>query len=160
MGLAKQSLRRPAKPITTRHEEWAKAHSSCPPLPSVRASPDLLVLPLRLPGVGVVERLALGLGVHPLVRRARAGVDVPAGDRVRRVAVDRVLQAQSRGERTLLGVGFLDPDLRCAEATAAEVAGGVAANGLVLLLLLGRVSVVVRLRLGLRVGPLIRRART
>src|SRR6266566_1028432 len=142
MGLAKQSLRRPAKPITTRHEEWAKAHSSCPPLPSVRASPDLLVLPLRLPGVGVVGRLALGLGVHPLVRRARAGVDVPAGDRVRRVAVDGVLEAQPRGERPLLRLGLLDPDLRSTGTATAEVAGRVAADRLVLLLLLRGVGVV------------------
>src|SRR6478672_4012669 len=101
------------------------------PPSSVTASPDQLVLPGELPGVGVVERLALGLGVHPLVRRARAGIDVPAGGRVRRIAVDCVLQAQSSGERALLGVGLLDPDLRSTGTTAAEVAVRVATDGLV-----------------------------
>src|SRR5205807_5751586 len=124
------------------------------------ASPDLLVLRSPLEGVREVGRLALGLGVRPLVRRARAGIDVAAGDRMRRVAVDRVLQAQPRGERSLLRVGLLDPDLCSTGSATAEVAGGIATDVLGLVLRLGRVGVVVRLRLGLRAGPLIRRART
>src|SRR5207244_13140996 len=59
-----------------------------PPRALVSASPDLLALPGELRSVGVVGRLYFGLRVRPLVRRARAGVDVPAGDRVARVAVD------------------------------------------------------------------------
>jgi hypothetical protein len=52
---------------------------------------------------------------------------------VRRVAVDGVLEAQPRSERTLLRLGLLDPDLRSTGTATAEVAGRVAAHRLVLI---------------------------
>src|SRR5207247_329219 len=96
-----------------------------------------------------------------------------------------VLQAQGSRERLLIGVGLLDTDLGAAGSTAAGAvattvvtvfavtavlavlavlvvvltASAVGADVLLLILLLRRVGIVGCLRLGLRVGGLIRRAR-
>src|SRR6185312_15688249 len=124
-----------------------------------RVAPDVLGLILLLGRVGVVGRLRLGLRVRDLIRGARARGDVATGDVHRHVRVDGVLLADRGRPRPLLGVGCLDADLCCTGSTTTDLAGRVAPDVLGLILLLGRVGVVGRLRLGLRVRDLIRGAR-
>src|SRR5262249_56398286 len=75
------------------------------------------------------------------------------------VGVDRVLVAHGQGICLLRRIGKLRPDLgRTCSATADRARAAV--DVLLLILLLGRVGVVRRVRIGLRDGELVRRART
>src|SRR5207244_1579816 len=118
-----------------------------------------LLLPLALVGRGVVADVRRGSRRRRLVRRARAGVDVTAGDRDGRVGVHGVLLAVRDAERELLGLGLLNAELSSAGTAAAHDAGVAASDVLLLRLALVGGCVVADVRGGRGVGGLRRRAR-
>ena len=131
-----------------------------PPQPSLQdRAADVLGLVLRLVGIGVVLRLRLGTRVR-FLRWPSSGPDLTSPPAIETgtfaltafccsVPSSRLPAPCWRAERR--------PELH--RTAAASCAGQTATDGLVLRLVLRGVSVVLRLRIGLRVGGLIRRAR-
>src|SRR6185369_9965098 len=88
-----------------------------------RATADVLAEVLILVGLGLVRDVSGGVRGRRLRRRARAGGDVPTGDRDGHVGVHGVLVALRDADRCLVSLGVLDTDLGAARASAAELAG-------------------------------------
>src|SRR6185295_17798327 len=84
-----------------------------------RAPADVLAEMLILVGLRLVRDVGGGVGRRRLRRAARAGGDVPTGDRDGHVRVHGVLVALRDPERALVGLGVLDAELEAARATAA-----------------------------------------
>src|SRR3954447_16849488 len=79
---------------------------------------DVLLQALVLVGIGLVADVGGGIGRRRLRRRARAGGDVPTGDRDRRVGVHGVLVALGDAERPLVRLGVRDTRLEAAGPAA------------------------------------------
>src|SRR5436190_2209958 len=87
---------------------------------------DVLLEVLVLVGLGLVRDVRGRVRRRRLGRRARAGGDVPTGDRDGHVGVYSGLVALRDPDRRLVGVGVLHTGLKAARATAAEPTGAAA----------------------------------
>src|SRR5205085_470327 len=87
---------------------------------------DVLLEALVLVGLGLVADVRVGVGRRRLVRRARAGGDVPPVDRDGPLPVHPVLLPGGLPARPLVGLGVLHAGLEAARAAAAEPAGAAA----------------------------------
>src|SRR5690242_14968963 len=123
-----------------------------------RAPADVLAEVLVLVGLRPVRDVGGRVRRRRLRRAARAGRDVPTGDRDGHVRVHGVLVAHRGTSRELVGLGVLDPGLESARATAAERAGP-AADVLVQRLVLIGLGVVRNVGGGRGARRLRRRAR-
>src|SRR5206468_2512126 len=117
-----------------------------------RAPADVLAEVLVLVGLGLVRDVRGGVLPRCLRRVARAGGDVPTGDRDGRVAVHGVLVALRDPDRRLVGVGVLHTGLESARTTATGQARAPAD-------VLAQVLVLVGLRLVRDIGGRVRRRR-